>query len=109
MKKILTLLVGTLVLLAACSDDDSSSNTNDSGEKVPLSIEEVKNVYSQSCSRCHGQILADGVPGDLENIGTELSEEEIDEIIRKGKGMMPGRLVKEEEAAAIAEWLSTIK
>lgn len=102
--------MGVSLVLSACGDDkvsDTYSKSKD--EEITLSTEDVKNVYSQNCASCHGQILADGIPGDLDKVGAELSKEKIEKIIRKGKGMMEGGLVEGEEASALVEWLSTMK
>lgn len=109
-KMLLTYLIGATFVLAACgADEDSGTETNSSGEEVTLTLEETKSLYSQNCSSCHGQILANGAPEGLDQIGSKLSKEEIEKIIRKGKGPMSGELIKGGEAAAVAEWLSNLK
>lgn len=106
-KRLLILLIGASLVLAACGDDQASE-AGSLGE-ANLTIEEVKSVYSQNCASCHGQILANGIPGDLDKIGAELSKEEIETTIRKGRGMMKGGLVEGNEAASLVDWLSTLK
>lgn len=110
-KEVFGLLISSLLVLGACEDSkDLNTKVIDSrSDNVPLSIEEVKNVYSQNCSSCHGQVLANGVPGGLDKIGAELSEGEIEKIILDGEGMMLGGLIKDDEASALAKWLSTMK
>lgn len=106
-KRLLILFMGTSLLLGACGDDKASEVG--SSKEASLTIEEVKSAYSQNCSSCHGQILANGAPGDLDKIGAEYSKEEIETIIRKGRGMMKGGLVEGNEAASLVNWLSTLK
>ncbi len=45
----------------------------------------------------------------LANIGSELSEGEIRDIIEHGQGGMPGGLIKGEELDAVAKWLAEKK
>lgn len=94
------------MLLTACN---STPDVDLSTIEITLTTEEVKTVYSQKCSSCHGQILADGMPGDLEGIGSEFSREQLGKIVLRGIGLMPGGLVEDEEAAALVEWLSNMK
>ena len=69
-------------------------------------------LYSQyGCINCHGENLEGGAVGvPLNMIGSNLSVEEITEVITNGRGAMPGGLVtNEEDIKALAEWLSTLK
>ncbi|MED3562202.1 cytochrome c, partial [Bacillus xiapuensis] len=51
-----------------------------------------------------------GVVGpSLKGIGKKISKDEIIHVITKGKGNMPPNLVPQEQAQAMAEWVSKIK
>ncbi|WP_409272284.1 cytochrome c551 [Neobacillus sp. SCS-31] len=100
-KKLLALLVGASMVLAACGgggDKDSASDVN------------PEKLYNQKCSGCHGGDLKGGAGPDLTKVGAALSEDEIQKIIEEGKGGgMPGGLYKGEEASKVAEWLAEKK
>ena len=60
-----------------------------------------------NCISCHGSSYEGGVGPAL--IGTALAQEEIEDILINGKGTMPGGLVQEENAAAMAEWVLSLE
>lgn len=120
-KKLLALLMGTALVLAACGGgEEEATDTNKEkapatenaagGEQATASVDAEKK-YQQKCSMCHGVNLNDGrgnVP-DLSTIGATLSKEEIEKVIVDGQGTMPGGQLQGEEAAAVAEWLANKK
>lgn len=111
-KKLLALLLGSALVLAACGGGEKATESNDktSGDEATVSVD-VEKKYQQKCSMCHGVNLNDGrgnVP-DLSNVGSRLSKEEIEHIILEGVGTMPGGQLKDEEASAVAEWLAAKK
>jgi mono/diheme cytochrome c family protein len=64
-------------------------------------------IYKQNCLSCHGGDLQGTVGPNLQKIGSQLSEEEIAEIIRAGKGGMPGfsRKLNADEIQQLSSWL----
>ena len=67
-------------------------------------------IFEKNCAMCHGSDLSGGSAPDLTKVGNDHSADEIKEIIIKGTdGGMPGGLVGDEEAAALAEWLGEKK
>ncbi|MBO1003502.1 cytochrome c550 [Pseudogracilibacillus auburnensis] len=66
-------------------------------------------VFANSCAGCHGQDLSGGAGPNLTKVGSELSADEINNIIMNGQGTMPGGLVSKEEADLLTEWLSEMK
>nr|WP_237566452.1 cytochrome c [Paenibacillus sp. EZ-K15] len=60
---------------------------------------------------CHGSQLEGKYGPSLQTVGSQLTEEEITNIISKGEGGMPafGKRLEEEEIASISEWLSEQK
>lgn|SRR5690606_26881859 len=60
-----------------------------------------------NCISCHGSSYEGGVGPSL--VGTELPQEEIEDILINGKGTMPGGLVPEENVAAMAEWVLSLE
>lgn len=67
-------------------------------------------IFAKSCASCHGADLSGGAAPELTKIGNELSEDEIKDIIINGTdGGMPGGLVNDGQAEALAKWLGEMK
>lgn len=60
-----------------------------------------------NCISCHGSSYEGGVGPSL--VATELPQEDIEDILVNGKGGMPGGLVDEANAAAMAEWVLSLE
>lgn len=60
----------------------------------------------QSCIGCHGSSYEGASGPSL--VATELSQEEIEDVIANGVGTMPGGLVEEENIPAMAEWVLSL-
>lgn len=82
----------------ATEEQDTEEQTADAGEGEDL--------FQQSCAACHGGDLKSGNAPDLDTIGSKYSKDEILDIIENGKGGMPAGLLKGDDAAAVASWLS---
>jgi len=79
-------------------------------EKTEVAASKPEDIYKQSCIGCHGDQYQGGVGPSLKGVGSRYSKEEIMTFVTKGKGsVMPAGLVKEEQAAAMADWLATLK
>jgi cytochrome c550 len=65
-------------------------------------------VAQGKCISCHGGDLA-GLGNFPSLVGTELSKEEIADIILNGKGTMPGNLVDEENIDEMADYILSLK
>ena len=74
-----------------------------------ISYLEAKSISERSCISCHGGDLAGGMGPALDTVGSNLSQEEIEEVILNGKGSMPGGLLSVEEAKTLSIWLETLK
>lgn len=106
-KKILALLMGTSLVLAACGGaNDTTKNGN---ETTTAGAGDAAKLYENKCSACHGQDLTGGIGPDLTKVGSRLSQAEMEKIINEGKGSMPGGLIDESQAAQVAEWLASKK
>lgn len=119
-KSLLALLFGLVLILAACGgggDDGASEEpadtndgaateetTEDDGAAVDSAAGEE--VYQTSCASCHGADLTGGAGPDLTQVGSNLSEDEIRDVIVNGRGSMPGGLVDGEDLDAVVAWLS---
>lgn len=117
---LLALGLGTTLALAACggSDDSSSSDSsstkeestmNDDSSKTETAVDAEK-IFANNCASCHGNNLEGNVGPNLTKVGAKYSSEEIQEIIKNGKGQMPAGILKEdEEIVAVADWLADKK
>lgn len=113
-KKLLALLMGATLALAACGSDEAEEKpANNSGgsssETVTADAGNEAKLYENKCSSCHGQNLEGGIGPALDKVGSSMSQEEIEEIIISGKGAMPGNVLKGEDATAVATWLAEKK
>ncbi|MEK3807044.1 cytochrome c551 [Metabacillus sp. SLBN-84] len=106
--KVLALLFGTSLVLAACGGgDNAGEEPKDSGSKDTANAEEI---VQQNCISCHGQNLeGGGAAPSLANVGSKYDKEKIESIINNGQGGMPGGLINETDAAVVAEWLAQKK
>lgn len=117
-----------LLFMVACGSQSSDSGTTDSGQQpaeepadsgnesqdsgsqdgaaknTAYDEEKAKSVYQQQCVGCHGENLEGAVGPALK--GLNKSEDELLDVIKNGKGQMPGGLVSEEDAKNLAAWLA---
>lgn len=79
----------------------AGEDTADAGEFDP----EAK--AQESCISCHGSSY-EGSGAFPSLVDTEMSQEEIEQIIAEGAGAMPGGLVEAENIPAMAEWVLSL-
>ncbi|WP_226643280.1 cytochrome c551 [Mesobacillus subterraneus] len=101
-KKLLALLMGTSLALAACGGGGDEAG----GDKAGADPEKL---FNQKCSSCHGGNLEGGVGPKLSDVGSRLSQDEIESVIANGQGSMPPKLLEGDDASAVAEWLANKK
>ncbi|OEH92213.1 cytochrome c551 [Bacillus solimangrovi] len=116
-KKLLTLFMGTALVLSACGggeevqepvqEPEVEQPAGDEGAVVDTAGAEK--LYQESCVSCHGQNLEGGVGPELTAVGASLSSEEILNIITNGQGSMPAGLLQGAEAEKVAAWLAEKK
>lgn len=119
----MAVLFGLMLVLGACGGDDDAQESADPAETDDAETEETEDtdsddeggevtddaaeeLYQQSCASCHGDDLEGAVGPSLETIGSELSADEIEEIIDEGVGSMPPGLLSGDDATQVAEWLA---
>ncbi|KYD25412.1 cytochrome c551 [Geobacillus sp. FSL W8-0032] len=104
------LFLGVSLTLAACGgggdNAENKNNGNKSGGETTASAEQI---FKQNCASCHGQDLSGGAGPNLQKVGSKYSKDQIKDIIAKGRGIMPGGVIKGEEADKVAEWLAAKK
>ncbi|MGV2939795.1 cytochrome c551 [Mesobacillus sp. LC4] len=102
-KKLLALLMGTSLALAACGGGGDEAGGGDTAGADP------EKLFNQKCSSCHGGNLEGGVGPKLSDVGSRLSQDEIESVIANGQGSMPPKLLEGDDASAVAEWLANKK
>ncbi|WP_071460812.1 cytochrome c551 [Bacillus massilinigeriensis] len=100
-KKLAAILMGTTLALAACGGSDEAGDSKSAGDPEKL--------FNQKCSSCHGGNLEGGAGPALDKVGAKLSQDEIEKIIKEGKGSMPAKQLEGEDASTVAKWLSEKK
>lgn len=111
-KKLLALLMGTSLVLAACGGNEEAEEPKETGngsETTTADAGDAAKLFNNKCSSCHGQNLEGGVGPALDKIGANLSPEDIENVIHEGKGAMPPGLLEGAEATQVATWLAEKK
>lgn len=110
MKKwLLATVFASALVLGACGSDDDKKNDADTGGETTEEHAEAEKLYQESCASCHATDLSGQAGPGLTDVGDRLSEEEIEEVINEGKGIMKGGLVNPDEAKVLAGWLAEKK
>ncbi|MGG2063250.1 MULTISPECIES: cytochrome c551 [unclassified Bacillus (in: firmicutes)] len=107
-KKLLMTVLGASVALTlgACGTKEESKPSSPSQE---ASTDSAEKIFQKSCAGCHGNDLK-GLSGpSLEKVGGKYSEQDIEKIIAKGRGIMPAGVIQGEDAKKVATWLSEKK
>lgn len=84
----------------------TTTSTTDSSSTASV---DPQGIYKSTCIGCHGDQYQGVVGPSLKGIGKKLTVAQIKQIITHGKGPMPPNLVPENEADAMAKWVSQIK
>jgi cytochrome c551 len=109
--KLLVILVGAMVTLAACGvgEQETAQNETGGGTTGGTEVTAAEGIYKQSCASCHGGNLEGNIGPNLEKVGSKYSEEDILHIIHNGQGSMPKGIIQGTDAEAVAAWLATMK
>ncbi|HWI49176.1 MAG TPA: cytochrome c [Rummeliibacillus sp.] len=125
-KALLAMLLGSALVLGACgttnkektttnetttteTKDNTANNTTTQEKTTETTKVDAEAVAKQKCISCHGNNLEGSVGPDLRKIGATLSEDQIKDVLKNGKGNMPAGLVSGAELDAVAKWLSEKK
>ncbi|WP_053218589.1 cytochrome c551 [Virgibacillus senegalensis] len=90
-------------------DQQTEENDGSNATEGTVDTAAAEEAYKKSCQSCHGADLSGNVGPDLTEVGSKYSQEEILEIIEKGKGGMPPGQATGEDAELIATWLAEKK
>jgi len=120
-KSLLAVLFGLVLILGACGgggddaaeepadtpDEPATEETDEeAGDDGAVDSAAGEEVYAQSCASCHGADMSGGAGPDLTQVGSDLSEDEIRDVIENGQGSMPAGLVEGDDLDAVVSWLS---
>ncbi|MEH7439271.1 cytochrome c [Neobacillus drentensis] len=111
-KKLLTLLLGTSLVmgLAACGGGDDETKDTGNGGTETAQAGDAQKIFDQKCASCHGGDMKGGMGPNLTKVGSKYSKDEILDILKNGKsGGMPAGLVSGDEADQVADWLAAKK
>lgn len=129
-KSLLAVLFGLVLVLGACggggddaaeepAEDDTATEeeatdegaTDEGAEEGGGTVDAAaaEEVYQNTCAACHGADLSGGAGPDLTAVGSNLSAEEIADIIQNGQGSMPPQNVEGEDLDNLSNWLAEKK
>ncbi len=95
------------VSLLGCSKEESQPNNSNVESTVDLELIALgEKTAKSSCLPCHGRDLSGDMGPNLHNLA--LTDEQIMEVLTKGKGSMPPSTAQGREEAVIA-YLRTLK
>ncbi|WP_042223434.1 cytochrome c550 [Oceanobacillus manasiensis] len=86
------------------TEEGGESSEGESGEGETSDDPEA--IFESNCASCHGADLSGGAGPDLTQVGSRLSEDEIQDIIINGQGSMPPGMATDQEAEVLASWLA---
>lgn len=112
MKKwLLTIVFGSALVLGACgSDDDADKGKDGGGDSTDTA--QAEDLYKENCASCHANDLSGNNGPSLEKVGADLSEDEIHDTIKDGKGGgMPSfdGQIDDDDISTLASWLADHK
>ena len=91
----------------AAEEEGGGEEAAEGGEEAAAGDFDPEAHAQANCISCHGSSYEGGVGPSL--VATELPQADIEDILINGKGTMPGGLVPEENAAAMAEWVLSLE
>ena len=89
-------------------EEGNGADAGDGGGDTDNASFDPEAHAQQNCISCHGSSY-EGTGAFPALVGTSLSQEEIEDVIANGKGMMPGGLVPEENIPEMAEWILSLE
>lgn len=103
---VLGILLVIIISFVGVNQREAILNPENEDVGAELTIDDADAIYQNKCANCHGDDLSgsETMP-DLTKVGNDLTKEEIEEIIIKGRGSMPPGQANPEEAKILGEWL----
>lgn len=104
---IMALGIGLIFFMSLYGLDQKAEIANGDTEEPEVAVEfDGEAVAQGKCIACHGENLAGGGAPSL--IGTEMSKDELIDIIANGEGGMPGGLIPNDEEA-MADYILSLE
>ncbi|MCM2531610.1 cytochrome c [Neobacillus pocheonensis] len=88
---------------------DSGTSADQTTQTQTVASAKPEDIYKSTCIGCHGDQYQGVVGPSLHGVGKKFTKAQIMGFITKGKGNMPPGLVPQEQAAAMADWVSKIQ
>ncbi|WP_342600401.1 cytochrome c551 [Psychrobacillus sp. FSL H8-0483] len=110
-KKLLAVIFGTGLILAACGGNKEAEPAEPSNGTTTENVKvDAEKIVTSKCISCHGGNLeGQGNFPSLADVGARLSQDEILNVIENGRNAMPAGIITGEEAQAVAAWLAAKK
>ena len=103
-------LVSVSLFLVAVLSGCGQSTSNSESSAVDSSDAAQTELFKSHCASCHGENLQGGFGPNLQKVGSKYTEEEINNIIKNGKGRMPRvSSVSDKDRQHLAAWLAEHK
>lgn len=100
----------SVIIISYVGDSQRTAILNPDANDETVEIGAPEDIYANSCVSCHGDDLSGLSAPGLTQVGSSLSQDEIEDIIINGTDAgMPGGLTSVEEAQVLAEWLAEMK
>ena len=92
------------------NDDNGAVENNEGNNNGGGETTDAEAIFSNNCASCHGNDLEGGMGPALTEVGSELSADEINDIITNGSdGGMPAGVIDGAEKEAVVKWLADMK
>ncbi|KZE40095.1 cytochrome C [Bhargavaea cecembensis] len=89
------------------TEEGGEAATEEGGDEASSGDFDPEALAQGKCVSCHGQNYEGGVGPSL--VGLDLSQDEVKDVLKNGKGAMPGGLVPDENLDAMAEWVLSLQ
>jgi cytochrome c551 len=103
------LLVGIVIFVYGCGTAKENIVEQDQQGQYAKAVQ----LYQQSCQSCHGANLEGATGPNLQHVGSQLSEADIEHRIATGGGAMPAfrslHILTDDQIRQLAQWLATKK
>lgn len=107
--KIVSIAVIGLFIFSACSEGKVSKKVTNEGENVEV---DGQLLYTNNCASCHGPDGNLGNSGSKDLSKSKFNEQQVLNIIKKGKGTMPPfeyLLTTDQERQAVMEFVMSLR
>lgn len=107
---LLGLIFGIAIIVTQLPGNKAQSHTEEKSAATTASSSDASAAAStvkSTCSSCHGADLKGAFGPNLHEVAKKLSEQQIEDILKNGKGQMPRGLVPGKEAE-VAKYIKSL-